>query len=165
MQTLSKHTQREGLYALSIRSRGVGGQQPCTPWQPHMSPGNHACPPATMHTPGQPHTPWATTHAPPTTTHAPSNHTCPPGNHACPLATMHAPQQPHMPLPATTHPTSNHAHPPGTMHTPLPPATMHTPGDKAHPQQPHIPPGNHVPPCQQPRTSPPPVDRILDTRF
>ena len=77
-------------------------------------PGNHTCPPATMHAtphPRQPHTPsWQ-----PRT---------PPGNHACPLATMHAPWQPCMP-PSP----GNHACPPGSHAPPwqphMPPAATH----------------------------------------
>ena len=46
-------------------------QQPCMPLR------NHACLPATMHTPWQPHSP--------------------PGNHPCWQPCTHAPQQPHTP--------------------------------------------------------------------
>ena len=70
----------------------------------HMPPGNHACPPATMH--------------------APHNHACPlqphmpPGNNACPPATTHTPlPTTHAPL-ATTHAPCNHACPPTTTHAP-----------------------------------------------
>ena len=68
-----------------------------------MPPHKHACPPATMHAPLQPHMPPPHNHAcplqpctPPTTMYAPNNHACPPqpctppttmhapGNHACP---------------------------------------------------------------------------------
>ena len=64
-------------------------QQPCTPHS------NHACPPATMHTPLQLHMPHPCNHA------CPHNHACSPGNHTCPPASMHPPQIMHAPQPHT----------------------------------------------------------------
>ena len=77
----------------------------------YTPPCNHACPPATMHAPQQPHmppqqpcTPPSNHTCPPATTHVPRQPCTPPSNHTCPLATMHAPSatmhapwQPHMP--------------------------------------------------------------------
>ena len=97
----------------TARSLTVSRHILCTPpQQPRMPPGNHACPPATMHTPGN---------------HAHPLQPCTlPGNHARPSTTMHTPQQPQ-------HPPSNHAHPlqpctppPATTHT-HPLATTHAP--------------------------------------
>ena len=67
---------------------------------------SHACPPTTMHTPLQPHTPPqcmpplqpcmppATMHTPYNHACPPCSHTCPPNNHACPPATTQPPHTP-----------------------------------------------------------------------
>ena len=78
--------------------------------------------------------------------------------HAPPSPHMH-PLSPHMP-PLHHAPPSNHACPPSPCMPPsprMPPFTMHAPLHHACPPSPPMPPSNHA--C------PPPVDRILDTRF
>ena len=127
----------------TARSLTVSRRILCTPPHNHAwSPGNHAHPPGNHAHPQQPRTP-------------PNNHT-PPGNHACPPATTHTPSNHTCPLQQPCTLPSNHTCPPlATTHTP--PETMHAP------QQPRTPPGNHTSPATMP--APPPVDRILDTRF
>ena len=95
--------------------------QPCTPLQPHMSPHNHAPPPAAT-CPTQPYMPPTTIHAPhtPATMHAPHPTTMYHPLQPCTPLQPHMSPNNHAPPPAATRPTQPHM-PPTTMHAPTPP--------------------------------------------